>query len=67
LKIIHSKKVDPEERLLCSGNENLETKIKSPFRIGKSIIQKNYFEKKNPETYSEKGDSECIFICILFF
>jgi len=38
LKIIHSKKKNPEKRLLCFGNENLKTKMKNPFQIKESVI-----------------------------
>jgi len=45
----------PKERLLCSGNENPKTKLKSSFRIRKSIIKKTRFEKKSKTHILEKG------------
>jgi len=67
LKIIHFRKEDLKERLLCSGNENLEIKMKNPFRIRKSIIQKICFGKRIHNTYSGKGSPKGIFVYTFLF
>jgi len=67
LKIIHSRIGDPEERLLCSRNENLKKKMKS-FILNKKIHNtKNSFPKKIQNTYSGKMSLEIFLYAPHFF